>query len=61
MRCARTRTTVSERIEQLGGRTSGNVSANTTALVTSETTTAKATKLGIPIIDPAAFAEMLAD
>jgi DNA ligase (NAD+) len=59
-----TRTTVSERIEQLGGRASGNVSATTTALVTSETTTAKAikaTKLGIPIIDPAEFAEMLAD
>ena len=59
-----TRTTVNERIEQLGGRASGNVSANTTALITSETTTAKATKaakLGIPIIDPADFAEMLAD
>jgi len=59
-----TRTTVSERIEQLGGRASGNVSASTTALVTAETTTAKATKaakLGIPIIDPAEFAEMLAD
>jgi DNA ligase (NAD+) len=59
-----TRTTVSERIEQLGGRASGNVSATTTALVTSETTTTKATKaakLGIPIIDPAEFAELLAD
>jgi DNA ligase (NAD+) len=59
-----TRTTVSERIEELGGRASGSVSATTTALVTSETTTAKATKavkLGIPIIDPAEFAEMLAD
>jgi DNA ligase (NAD+) len=59
-----TRTTVSERIEQLGGRASGSVSASTTALVTSETTTAKATKaakLGIPIIDPAEFAELLAD
>jgi len=57
-----TRTTVSERIEQLGGRASGSVSATTTALVTSETTTAKATKaakLGIPIISPADFAEML--
>ncbi|MCY1139826.1 NAD-dependent DNA ligase LigA [Actinoplanes sp. Pm04-4] len=59
-----TRTTVSERIEQLGGRASGSVSATTTALVTNETTTAKATKaakLGIPIIDPAEFAQMLAD
>jgi DNA ligase (NAD+) len=59
-----TRTTVSERIEQLGGRASGNVSATTTALVTSETTTAKAkkaTQLGIPIIDPAEFAKLLAD
>ncbi|TDO31400.1 NAD-dependent DNA ligase LigA [Paractinoplanes brasiliensis] len=58
-----TRTTVSERIEELGGRASGSVSATTTALITSETTTAKATKaakLGIPIIDPADFAEMLA-
>jgi DNA ligase (NAD+) len=59
-----TRTTVSERIEQLGGRASGSVSAGTTALVTSETTTAKAKKaaqLGIPIIDPAEFAQLLAD
>ncbi len=59
-----TRTTVSERIEQLGGRASGSVSASTTALITSEAATAKAAKaakLGIPIIDPAAFAEMLAD
>ena len=59
-----TRTTVSERIEQLGGRASGNVSATTTALITSETTTAKATKaakLNVPIIDPTEFAEMLAD
>jgi DNA ligase (NAD+) len=59
-----TRTTVSERIEQLGGRASSSVSANTTALITAETTTAKATKaakLGIPIIDPADFAETLAD
>ncbi|MFG1606954.1 NAD-dependent DNA ligase LigA [Actinoplanes sp. NPDC049265] len=58
-----TRTTVSERIEQLGGRASGSVSATTTALVTSETTTTKAVKaakLGIPIIDPAEFAGILA-
>jgi DNA ligase (NAD+) len=59
-----TRTTASERIEQLGGRASGSVSATTTALITSETTTAKAKKaaqLGVPIIDPAEFAELLAD
>jgi len=59
-----TRTTVSERIEQLGGRASGSVSASTTALVTAETTTTKAKKaaqLGIPIIDPAEFAQLLAD
>ncbi|WP_250035024.1 NAD-dependent DNA ligase LigA [Paractinoplanes maris] len=58
-----TRTTVSERIEQLGGRATGSVSATTTALVTAETTTTKAikaAKLGIPIIDPAEFAELLA-
>ena len=58
-----TRTTVSERIEQLGGRASGSVSAGTTALVTAETTTAKAVKaakLGIAIIDPADFADLLA-
>lgn len=58
-----TRTTVSERIEELGGRASGSVSATTTALITSETTTAKAVKaakLGVPIIDPAEFAELLA-
>jgi DNA ligase (NAD+) len=59
-----TRTTVSERIEKLGGRASGSVSTSTTALITAETTTAKAKKaaqLGIPIIDPAEFAGMLAD
>ena len=59
-----TRTTVSERIEQLGGRATGSVSASTTALVTTETTTAKAikaAKLGVPVIDPAEFAAMLAD
>jgi DNA ligase (NAD+) len=59
-----TRTTVSERIEQLGGRATGSVSASTTALVTAETATAKAKKaaqLGIPIIDPADFADMLTD
>ncbi|GLY04482.1 DNA ligase 2 [Actinoplanes sp. NBRC 101535] len=58
-----TRTTVSERIEALGGTASGSVSAKTTALVTAETTTSKAKKaaqLEIPIIDPEEFARMLA-
>ncbi|MEV4276530.1 NAD-dependent DNA ligase LigA [Actinoplanes xinjiangensis] len=58
-----TRTTVSERIEALGGSASSSVSAKTTALVTSETTTSKAKKaaqLGIPVIEPEEFARMLA-
>ena len=58
-----TRTTVSERIEALGGSASSSVSAKTTALVTAETTTAKAKKaaqLGIPVIEPEEFARMLA-
>ncbi len=57
------RTSVNERIEALGGTASSSVSAKTTALVTAETTTAKAKKaaqLGIPVIDPAEFAQMLA-
>ena len=57
------RTSVSELIEALGGRASSSVSATTTALVTAETTTAKAKKaekLGIPVIDPAEFATLLA-
>jgi len=58
-----TRTTIAERIEALGGTASSSVSAKTSALVTAETDTAKARKaaqLGIPVIDPAAFAETLA-
>ncbi|GIE89942.1 NAD-dependent DNA ligase LigA [Actinoplanes regularis] len=58
-----TRTTVSERIEALGGSASSSVSAKTTALVTAETTTSKAKKaaqLGIPVIDPEEFARLLA-
>ncbi|HWS38166.1 MAG TPA: NAD-dependent DNA ligase LigA, partial [Actinoplanes sp.] len=58
-----TRTTVSERIEALGGSASSSVSTKTTALVTAETTTAKAkkaTQLGIPVISPEEFARMLA-
>ena len=59
-----TRTTVAERIEALGGKASSSVSRATTALVTDQTGTAKARKaaeLGIPIIDPADFAAMLAE
>lgn len=58
-----TRTTVQERIEELGGKASGSVSKNTSYLVTDETTTSKAKKaaeLGVPIIDPADFAALLA-
>ncbi|WP_432577617.1 helix-hairpin-helix domain-containing protein [Kineococcus arenarius] len=58
-----TRTTIAERIEALGGTASSSVSAKTTALVTAETDTAKARKaaqLGIPVIDPAIFAAILA-
>jgi DNA ligase (NAD+) len=57
------RTTINDRIEALGGTASSRISAKTTALVTAETTTAKAkkaTQLGIPIIDPAEFARTLA-
>lgn len=57
------RTEIAEKIESLGGKASSSVSKNTTALVTSETTTSKAVKaatLGIPVIDPAEFAQMLA-
>lgn len=58
-----TRTTISERIEALGGTASSSVSAKTTALITSETDTSKAKKaaeLGIPVIDPTAFAALIA-
>jgi DNA ligase (NAD+) len=57
------RTSVNERIEALGGTASSSVSAKTTALVTAETATAKAkiaAQLGIPVIDPTEFAELLA-
>lgn len=57
-----TRTTAQERIEALGGTASSSVSANTTALITSETTTSKAVKaakLGVAVIDPTEFAKVL--
>ena len=58
-----TRTTISERIEALGGTASSSVSSKTTALITSETDTSKAKKaaeLGIPVIDPVTFAALIA-
>ena len=58
-----TRTSVNERIEALGGKASSSVSTKTTALVTTETGTSKAKKaaqIGIPVIDPTDFAELLA-
>lgn len=57
-----TRTTIAERIEALGGRASSSVSKDTTALITAETTTSKAMKaaqLGIRVIDPTDFVEMI--
>jgi DNA ligase (NAD+) len=57
-----TRTTVLERIEELGGKTSSSVSNNITALVSNETNTSKAKKaaeLGITVISAEDFAELL--
>ncbi|MHB1732054.1 MAG: NAD-dependent DNA ligase LigA [Ferrimicrobium acidiphilum] len=57
-----TRTTIAERIEALGGRASSSVSKDTTALITAETTTSKAVKaaqLGVRVIDPTDFVEMI--
>lgn len=57
------RTDAQERVVELGGVASSSVSKATTALVTSETATSKAVKaaaLGIPVIDPAEFAALLA-
>ncbi len=57
-----TRTSISERIVALGGTVSSSVSKNTTALVTSETTTSKAVKaaeLGVRVIAPADFVAMI--
>jgi len=53
-----TRTTIDERITELGGKVSSSVSKTTTALITNETDTSKAQKaaqLGVKIIDPAEF------
>jgi len=57
-----TRTTILEKIEELGGKTSSSVSSSTTALVSSETATNKAKKaaeLGVAIIPSESFAETL--
>lgn len=58
-----TRTSINDRIEALGGKASGSVSRNVDFVVTAESTTSKAVKareLGIPVLDPAEFAAMLA-
>ena len=57
-----TRTTAQEAVEALGGNASSSVSATTTALITDDTSTSKgqkAIKLGIPVISPADFLEIL--
>lgn len=54
-----TRTSINERIEELGGKASSSVTAKTTALVTAETATSKAKKaaeLGVTVLDPTEFA-----
>lgn len=58
-----TRTTAQEAVEAAGGKASSSVSKNTTVLVTGEAGTSKAKKaadLGVPILDPALFGELLA-
>jgi len=57
-----TRTTITERIEALGGCASSSVSKDTTALITAETGTSKAVKaaqLGVKVVDPAEFVKMI--
>ena len=57
-----TRTTIAEKIEQLGGKASSSVSKTTTALVTDDPSTSKGKKaldLGITIIDPSKFLELI--
>jgi DNA ligase (NAD+) len=52
------RTEANELIEKLGGKSSGSVSASTTMLVTSDTSSSKSVKalaLGVEIVDPTAF------
>lgn len=59
-----TRTTIAEKIESLGGKSSSSVSKATTALVSAETETSKAKKaaqLGIPVISPEEFVLLLGD
>lgn len=57
------RNEANEAVVAAGGKSSGSVSKNTSYLVTAETSTSKAKKaadLGVPIIDPADFAKLLA-
>lgn len=57
------RTTVSELIEAKGGKASSSVSATTSLLVSDPSTSSKyvtATKLGVRIVTPAQFLEMIA-
>jgi DNA ligase (NAD+) len=57
-----TRTTIAEKITELGGTASSSVSKNTTYLVTSETTTSKAVKaadLGVKIVSPEDFVAII--
>lgn len=57
------RNDANEAVERLGGRSSGSVSAKTSLLVTSETTTSKAKKaaeLGVQVMGPAEFAAIVA-
>lgn len=58
----RNRNAMNELIEANGGRSAGSVSSKTTYLVTNETGTSKAIKaeeLGVPVLTPEAFAELL--
>lgn len=58
-----TRTTIQEKIESLGGKASSGVSASTSLLVSEPSTSSKyrkATSLGVRIVTPAEFLEMIA-
>ena len=57
-----TRQSIGDRIEKLGGKASSSVSKTTTALVTDDPSTSKGKKaldLGIPIIAPSEFLELI--
>lgn len=58
----RNRNAMNELIEANGGRSAGSVSSKTTYLVTNETGTSKAVKaeqLGVPVLTPEAFAQLI--